>query len=388
MKVVGYVLMIIVTILVFGGVNYYIGLRGWQGVGSLIPFINAKIYWIIFSIIAVSFILARLGERFLPNSVEGYLNLVGTYWMAAMLYFIIILPLVDIGRFVGGKASFIPQGIRENTFIKTYAGVFVFLIVIGILIYGTYNAKNIKVSKYDINIAKKAGNVRELRIAMFSDAHLGSIVDNARLTKMIDRVNELNPDIVLMPGDIVDEKLSPFVKQNMGENFKRLRSKYGVYFSTGNHEYYGGEVEGIVNNLKASGVKVLSDDWVKIDDSFYIVGRQDIASLSYNKKERKTVDDILNGVDKSLPIILMDHNPKYLEEPQKSGVDLQVSGHTHRGQMFPSEYITRRLYEIDYGYLKKDNFNIVVTSGIGTWGPPIRVGNSSELDLIVLHFKE
>ncbi|MBL4937230.1 metallophosphoesterase [Clostridium sp. YIM B02515] len=388
MKTVGFVLMIIVTILMFGGVNYYIGLRGWQGVGSLIPFINAKIYWILFSIIAVSFILARLGEKFLPNSVEGYLNLVGAYWMAAMLYFLIILPLVDIGRFIGGKASFIPQGIRENTFIKTYAGLFVFLIVIGILIYGTYNAKNIKVSQYDINVAKKAGNVRELRIAMFSDAHLGSIVDNARLTKMIDKVNELNPDIVLMPGDIVDEKLSPFVKQNMGENFKRLKSEYGVYFSTGNHEYYGGEVEGIVNNLKASGVKVLSDDCVKIDDSFYIAGRQDIASLSYNKKERKTLDQILNGVDKSLPIILMDHNPKNLEEPQKAGVDLQVSGHTHRGQMFPSEYITRRLYEIDYGYLKKDNFNIVVTSGIGTWGPPIRVGNSSELDLIVLHFKE
>ncbi|ERI94134.1 Ser/Thr phosphatase family protein [Clostridiales bacterium oral taxon 876 str. F0540] len=387
MKTVGFVLMIIVTILAFGGVNYYIGLRGWQGVGSLVPFINVKIYWVIFSLIAVSFILARIGDKFLPSSIEGYLNLIGAYWMAAMLYFIMILPLVDIGRFIGGKASFIPQGIRENTFIKTYAGLFVFLIVIVILAYGTYNAKNIRVSRYDINIDKKAGNLKELKIAMFSDAHLGNIVDNARLAKMVDKVNELNPDIILMAGDIVDEKLSPFVNQNMGENFKRLKSKYGVYFVTGNHEYYGGEVEGIIKNLEAAGVKVISDEYIKIDDSFYVVGRQDIAVESYYKKKRKTLDEILNGADKNLPIILMDHNPKNLEEPEKAGVDLQVSGHTHRGQMFPSEYITRRLYEIDYGYLKKDNFNIVVTSGIGTWGPPIRVGNSSELDMIMLHFQ-
>jgi predicted MPP superfamily phosphohydrolase len=387
MKTFGFILMIIVSILIFGGVNYYIGIRGWQGIGSLIPFLNNKIYWIIFWVIAFSFIFARIGEKFIPERVGNYLDIIGGYWMAAMLYLLIILPVVDIIKFARNKVGFLPRGISENTIIKTYSGVLVFLLLIGILIYGTWNAKNIKVSHYELDIPKNAGGLKELKIAMLSDAHLGSIVDNSRLTKMVDKINELEPDIVLMAGDIVDEKVGIFVKQNMGENFKRLRAKYGIYAVTGNHEYYGGDSEEIIKNLKASGVNVLTDEYIKINDSFYIAGREDLAVESYYKRKRKPLSDILAEVDKNLPVILMDHNPKDLKEPMDNGVDLQVSGHTHRGQMFPSQIVTQKLYELDWGYLKKGNLNVIVSSGIGTWGPPIRVGNSSELVEIIIKFK-
>jgi predicted MPP superfamily phosphohydrolase len=203
---------------------------------------------------------------------------------------------------------------------------------------------------------------------------------------MVDRINELNPDIVFMAGDIVDEKLAPFLKQNMGEIFKKLKTKHGVYAVTGNHEFYGGEVDDIVKNLEMSGIKVLRDDNVKVADSFYVTGREDISIESYYKKKRKSVSEILANADKELPVILLDHNPRDLEEPKESGVDLQLSGHTHRGQMFPNEYFTKRLYELDWGYLKKDNFNIIVSSGIGTWGPPIRIGNSAEIVDVTIRF--
>jgi predicted MPP superfamily phosphohydrolase len=378
--------MVIISIVIFGAANYYIGLRGWQKVGNLLPFMNNKVYWAIFWVLALSYVAARIGEKYIPGRIEGYLNLIGAYWMAAMLYFLIILPVIDITAFAGRKLTFIPQGMRGTMFLKTYSGVLVLLIVAGLLIYGTWNARNLKVTHYDIDINKSAGNLKELHAVMISDAHLGSIVDSSRLNKMVDRINELNPDIVFMAGDIVDEKLAPFLKQNMGEIFKKLKTKHGVYAVTGNHEFYGGEVDDIVKNLEMSGIKVLRDDNVKVADSFYVTGREDISIESYYKKKRKSVSEILANADKELPVILLDHNPRDLEEPKESGVDLQLSGHTHRGQMFPNEYFTKRLYELDWGYLKKDNFNIIVSSGIGTWGPPIRIGNSAEIVDVTIRF--
>jgi predicted MPP superfamily phosphohydrolase len=379
MRNVGVAMIFIVFLAIFGLLNYYIGLRVWQTAFSKVAFFNGRLYWILFWLIAFSYILARGAERFLPGAVSDYLNLIGGYWMAAMLYFLLILPAADIIKLIYKKFGFIPRDIPGNSFIKTYAGALIVLIVIGILIYGTFNARYLKVANYDININKKLGNVDKLNIVMISDAHLGTIVDNSRLTKIIDKINSLNPDLVLMGGDIVDERVELFDKQNMGENFKRLKSKYGVYAVTGNHEYYGGEVKEIVQRLEASNVKVLNDDYVKVADSFYVVGREDIASESMNKEKRKSLEAILTGADKNLPVILMDHNPRDLKEPQESGIDLQFSGHTHRGQMFPSQIVTSSIYEIDWGYLKKDNFNIIVSSGVGTWGPPVRVGNSAEI---------
>ena len=388
MRTVGYAVIIIISILIFGGVNYYIGLRGWQGVGSLIPFLNNKVYWVLFWVVALSFILARLPERFLPAVALNYLNLIGGYWMAAMLYLLIILPIVDIIKFAARKWGFIPRGISENTIIKTYSGVLIVLLLLGILIYGTLNARNIKVVHYELDIPKRAGSLKELKIAMVSDLHLGTVVDNSRLSKMVDKINELQPDIIFMAGDMVDDKVGPFVKQNMGETLKRLKAKYGVYAVTGNHEYYGGDALEIIKNLEASGVNVLTDKYVKINDSFYVAGREDIAVESYYKRNRKPLSSILSEADKALPIILIDHTPNNLKEPMENGVDLQVSGHTHRGQLFPSQYITEKLFEVDWGYLKKNNLNVVVSSGMGTWGPPIRIGNSSELVEINLRFKE
>lgn len=386
MRTIGITFIMLVSILIFAGLNYYIGLRGWQNVASFIPFLNNKVYWILFWILALSYVFVRLGGRYIPGRIEAYLNIVGAYWMAAMLYFVIILPIADLVRFTGSRAKYIPESLKNSYIIKGYSGVLLLLIVAGILVYGTINARNIKVSRYDITIPKKAENLKELHAVMLSDAHLGNIINNSRLSKMVDKINGLKPDIVLMAGDIVDEKVSPFIKQNMGDTLKQIRSKYGTYAVMGNHEYYGGEADVIQQNLEKSGVKVLRDEYVKIDGSFYLLGREDIAVESYYKTKRKTLNEILIDEDKSFPIILLDHNPRELKEAEEYNVDLQLSGHTHRGQMFPNQYFTKRMYEIDWGYLKKGNFNIIVSSGIGTWGPPIRTGNSSELVYINLQF--
>lgn len=387
MKTIGLIFGIIISILIFGSINYYIGLRGWQKVGSLLPFLNNRVYWFLFWILACTFIIAKLGEKYIPEGIENYIVIIGDYYMAAMMYLLIVLPVIDLIRFGGRKYKFIPKIMSGNRVLITYYGVGILILLIALLIYGTWNARNIKIVHYEININKSAGNLKSLKIAMLSDSHLGEIVNNNRLKDMVEKINALKPDIVLMAGDIVDEKVAPFISQNMGATMESIYAPYGVYAVTGNHEFYGGDADKIVKTLEEANIKVLRNDRVNIDNSFYIVGRDDITVESYSKQKRKTMPELIKDVDKSLPIILLDHQPRNLKEAEDMGVDLQLSGHTHRGQMFPNQYLTRLLYEVDYGYKKKGDYNIIVSSGIGTWGPPIRIDNNSELVEITVNFK-
>jgi len=140
--------------------------------------------------------------------------------------------------------------------------------------------------------------------------------------------------------------------------------------------------------LNRSGIQVLRDEYTIIANSFYVVGRDDLISKRLGGKERANLSELLEGIDKSLPIILLDHQPQKLTEPHIEGVDLQLSGHTHKGQFFPNNLITGKIFEIDWGYLKKDDYQIIVTSGYGTWGPPIKIGNSSEIIDIKITFSD
>lgn len=378
---------IFIAITLFIGINYYIGLRGWQTIGSIIPIVNSKAYWIFFWMLAASYVVARIGDKFLPEGISNFIAIVGAYWMAATLYFILIIPFVDVVRFVGKRAKFVPEMIKNNRIIGNTYGFIILFFVIALLIYGTYNAQKVKVVSYNLNINKKSEALDKLKIIMVSDIHLGNIVDNKRLEKMVEEINDRKPDLVLLAGDIIDERLEPFIKQNMGDTFLKLKANLGVYGVLGNHEYIGGEAEAIVPALEKSGIKMLKDNYVKVNDSFYIVGRDDASAVRFNNKnKRKSLGDILQGVDKELPVIIMDHQPVNLKETEENGVDIQFSGHTHRGQMFPSQFITEKIFEIDWGYLKKGNSNIIVSSGYGTWGPPIRIGNSSEIVEVNIKF--
>jgi hypothetical protein len=201
---------------------------------------------------------------------------------------------------------------------------------------------------------------------------------------MVKILNDMNPDIILLAGDIVDEDLAPVIEKNLGETLRGLRAKYGVYAVTGNHEYIGG-VEEAVRYLSEHGITVLRDKAVLIDGSFYVVGREDRSITGFTGEKRKPLKQIMAGLDKRLPIILMDHQPYHLEDAVASGIDLQLSGHTHNGQMWPFNYITRAIYEISYGYMQKGDTHVYVSSGFGTWGPPVRVGTGAEIVQIIIN---
>lgn len=221
---------------------------------------------------------------------------------------------------------------------------------------------------------------------MASDIHLGTLIANGRVSSLVEKINSLDPDIVLLAGDIVDEDIGQVIKLNLGETLKTIKSKYGVYGITGNHEYIGG-VEPAVKYLEAHGITMLRDTSIKINNSFYLVGREDKSINQFAGKKRKELKEIMSDIDKNLPVIMMDHQPFGLNEAEENGVDLQLSGHTHHGQLWPANYITEMIYEVSWGYKKKGNTNIYVSSGFGGWGPPIRTGNSPEIVNIKLDFE-
>jgi hypothetical protein len=222
---------------------------------------------------------------------------------------------------------------------------------------------------------------------MAGDIHLSPINDEKFLSNIVEKINSLNPDIVLFPGDIVDDKAEVLRRLNIGKSFKKIKSKYGVFASNGNHEFING-VEDADRFMRENGIEVLRDTIVMIDDAFIISGREDRSINNFTNKNRKSLDSIINGVDRSYPIILLDHTPVNLDHARKNGIDLQLSGHTHHGQMWPANIITNLIYEISWGYKKIENTQYYVTSGAGTWGPPVRTGSRSEIVNIKINFTE
>ena len=170
----------------------------------------------------------------------------------------------------------------------------------------------------------------------------------------------------------------------MGACLEKINAPLGVYAITGNHEYFSG-VAAAVSYMEEGNITVLQDAAVKVADAFYLVGRKDRMAERLGGG-RKEVSEILQDVDKSFPLILMDHQPYFLEVAEQNGIDLQLSGHTHHGQLFPFNFITRAIYELSWGYLQKGNTHYYVSCGVGTWGPPIRTNSHPEIVELNIRF--
>jgi len=316
-------ILIVVFLIVYAGLSIYVGLKGYFVFNNLLPFFNQYIYWTLFGIISISIILAQVGKNFMPELMSKIFQIVGSYWIAAFEYLLMIYALVDIVRLVVRHQHKIvnkPASLAFNVLILVFVGI--------LLIYGMYHAKDTKIAKYNLNIDKKAGELKKLNVVMVSDIHLGEIIDKNRLEKMVAKVNELKPDVVLLAGDMIDNRIEPFEKNDMGQQFLNIKSKYGVYGVLGNHELFGGNINAVEMAYKNAGIKCLVDEVTKVENSFYIVGRND-SSSRVNGQSRKTLEELLKDADKNLPIIVMDHQPNNLKEGKLNGIDIQFSGHTH-----------------------------------------------------------
>jgi predicted MPP superfamily phosphohydrolase len=336
----------------------------------------------------LSYLAGRILERYWMSFLSDALTWAGSFWLAAMVYFLFIVILIDIVRLINIFLHFLPEnGSANYSDLKLIVFLFSVLIISLTVSLGYINARNPVINKLELSIQKKAGHIKELNIAMVSDIHLGTIIGADRFNSIVEKINELNPDIVLLAGDIVDEDIQPVIRHNLGETLKNIKSKYGVFGITGNHEYIGG-ADNAVKYLTEHDVIMLRDTSVKIDNCFYIIGREDRSKRSFTGVQRKSLEELMAEIDKNLPVLVMNHQPFEFDEVVQSGADLHLSGHTHHGQLWPFNYITQKIYEISRGYLKKGNTHFFVSAGAGTWGPPIRLGNRPEIVNMKLKFEE
>ncbi|MBS5883295.1 MAG: metallophosphoesterase [Clostridium sp.] len=375
-----YIFIFILFSLLYFFINYYIGRKMLNGFNYIFK-ISPLIYWVIFWALALSYIISMLLNKFISPNLTNFLYLAGSYWMGLLMYTLLTFPIIGIINIIVSK-SHLSNNLTDKYYI--FQTILITVIFIIITIIGSFNAKSSYVKSFDIDIDKQA--LKEpINVVMVSDIHLGNIIKNKRLSNMVKEINDLNPDIVIIAGDIIDSDIKPFLANNMGIEFSKIKSTYGTYAVLGNHDLMTKAEKQIVNILEENSVKVLRDESILINDSLYIIGRDDITINRFSENDRASLLDLTHNLDNSKAMIVIDHNPKYIDESLNANIDLQLSGHTHKGQITPGNLVTNKMFEIDYGYLKKDNLNVVVSSGYGTWGPPIRIGSRSEIVQMNLH---
>ena len=357
-------------------VNYYIfsRTRGFFPESTVGFWLATVLFWLV----AFSYLIGRVFERSGTMTLADPIIKTGSWWLGAMVYLTLLFLLMDILRGLNGLfnvSEILRFGWKDATGKTVIAAVYALTAVI--LVAGYFSAKIPVVRTQALKIEKTfPGGV--LKVVLASDIHLGMMISNGRLERLVKAVNQQNADLVLLAGDVFDEDLGSVIKNNMGDLLKKLEAKHGVYAILGNHEFYG-DADTAEKYLKDHRITVLRDSTVITENGLTIVGREDITWEGMTGKKRKSLKDLLSETDSEKPVIVMDHQPYKLAEVAQENIDLQVSGHTHNGQMWPFNYITGALFEISKGYGKIDKTHFYVSSGFGTWGPPIRTNSRSEI---------
>ena len=354
--------------------------------------------FVVFSIL-IAFMAPASGFR-------RFMKLLSNYWLGVLVYMIMTVGIADglrlLLKYPLKNLNFPGRALLFGNVGTAVVGVVCAVIITTVSIYGMINAGNIQTTKYDISIDKKAGNLDSLNVVLIADLHLGYNIGCRHMEKMVEKINAQNPDLVVVAGDIFDNEYEALENPDrLAAILRGIQSKYGVYACYGNHDIqekilagftFGGKEkkESSVKMdkfLEKAGITLLRDEYTLIDNSFYLYGRPDYERPGRGIDERKSPQEITADMDLSLPVLVIDHEPRELQELADAGVDADLCGHTHDGQLFPGNLTIKLMWENACGYLKKDNMHSIVTSGVGLFGPNMRVGTKSEICDIMIHFK-
>ena len=360
------------------GSSCYIAVRIRCGLVSFFPKLKL---WPIMTVSVVLTLLAIIGFGGfglpLPESVDYALSTFGSVYMAVFIYLVIFTIGADLLLLICRlfRASF-----ASRRYFRGYVTVISLALCCVTCIYGFVNAQNADQIAYEITIEDKK-DISDLNLVFISDLHLGSIASEGRLSSIVEEINALEPDILCIAGDFFDTDFDSIKDPEAAINtLKRINTTYGVYACLGNHDA-GPDIDRMLSFLETSQIRVLKDEYVIIDNRLVLVGRLDGSPIGgFSEMQRKPLSEFFSSEDSALPVVVLDHNPANIHE-YGDEVDLILCGHTHKGHSFPVNIFTKFMYTVDHGYYRQDNDSphVVVTSGIGYWGMPIRVGTDSEI---------
>ena len=340
----------------------------WLGLKwMLTPFISPK----------VRLVLGILFFIFANFSILAYMLRLGAPWVnyANTWYFyflngVVIAVILLVAKLVLKLFNFnLSQGVSLSI---------TSLFLVGMSALGLYWAYSPTVKSETIKVDKKIE--KPIKIAMVSDLHLGTFFGNDQLEKLNKIIEEEKPDAIVIAGDIMDDDMVMYKKRNMGETLSKLSAPLGVYATMGNHDR---DAQEIVDEVKKAGIIPLFDESVELNKDVTLVGRKD-RSVS---RDRLDTADLLKSVNLNKTIVLVDHQPDAIDYHSTLPINVQLSGHTHHGQIWPINYITERIYTLDYGYKKINNKHFFTSAGYGFWGPPFKTTARSEVWIITIEGK-
>ncbi|MDR2466986.1 MAG: metallophosphoesterase [Prevotellaceae bacterium] len=364
-----FIFILALMLLSYVGANVYLFARGFQS----LPWTGARaVFAVLFVFAAVSLIAGFLLEDSLPATLVSVVQHVGGTWLMLLIYLVPCVLIIDLIRLGDKLLHFLPDAVRSNP-ATVFFGIFA--ATIAVVVAGAVKFNNPSVTRVEIPTNKQIAKVPSIVVA--SDLHLGYTIGAGKLRDFVRLINSRNPDVVLLCGDVVDRSARPLESEEMLSLLREIKAPGGVYAVFGNHEYYG-DRDRNAKLLEKAGIVLLRDSAVQLTGDIQLVGREDRSN-----RERKALSEIMQGVDRGVDrdkfVILLDHQPHDLDEARREGVDLQFSGHTHYGQIWPLSLITEAIYEKPYGYLKKGETQYFVTSGLGLWGAWLRIGTCSEI---------
>lgn len=343
------------------------GYVSWH-VWRVLPFsIPVKVIIILLMLVALACIVMQFMSDSMPMRVATAIYEIGNSWLIIMFYLLLIFLVLDIGRAI----HLVPATwLKDNAITSlTITGALLVTLVAGNIHYHN------KVCQ-EIHLTTNKQLDRPLKIVMLSDLHAGYHNRRAEVGRWVDMVNAEHPDMILIAGDIIDGHMRPLLEQGTCEEFKRLEAP--VIACLGNHEYITG-IDKSIDWINKSGIGLLRDDTLSIGN-VTIIGRDDRSNYT-----RKSVKQLMQGIDTTHYTILLDHQPYHLEEAEQNAIDLQLSGHTHRGQIWPLSLVVDAMYECAYGQWKRGKTDYYVSSGMGIWGGKFRIGTDSEYAVITVN---
>lgn len=352
---------------------------------------------VVYLFMALSPVIAFL----LPKSaVAIVIRRISTYWIGIMLYSLLYVVLFDLLRLIAKHTKL------KNTLLFSHGSVIsigsvVVACAVATCLYGIFNARNIKVNEYSVTVNKSCGSDKHLKAVLVADLHMGYAIGVDHITNMVEKINQQNADIVIIAGDIFDNSYDGMDDpEGIKAQLKSIKSKYGVYAVYGNHDIdekilmgftfdWGGKQlhsEKMTNFMKDCNIKLINDESVLINDEFYLVGRRDTDKPGTEDGTRAEISELTKDLDKTKPIFVLSHEPDELQKTADAGADIDFSGHTHDGQLFPGNLTIGLFWENPCGMIKKDNMYSIVTSGVGVYGTFMRVGTDAEICSVDIDF--
>jgi uncharacterized protein len=341
-----------------------------------------------YGLLIVVFLWGGMGGRFLgpsPTAVRWVANI----WLGVLGLLVGVLLCLDAARAVAwlirrrrvtpGTEPHLAPG-RRLFLARVLAGVATSAAA-GLAAIGTYEGlRRVRIKKVEVTLDKLPAAADGYRIAQISDVHIGPTLGRDFVEEVVAGIQQIQADLIVITGDLIDGDVATLDPKMQA--LRELRAHDGVFFVTGNHEYYAG-AEQWLRHLPTLGIRPLQNERIRLP-AFELAGIPDWTAEDFRESEPADMEKAISGRDPALPLILLAHQPRHAPEAMECGVDLQLAGHTHGGQMFPMTWLIHLAYPFIAGLYRRGNFQIYVSSGTGYWGPPMRLGTQAEITEITL----